>query len=494
MEARILEPLALKDAEAAAFARGVSAEALMEQAGEGVARVIAREFPEPGRCIVFFGKGHNGGDALVAARHLARRGWHIELRPVFSQQSLAALTSAQLERLQTQLAAPRPLAPGRALVVLDGILGLGASGAPREPAASAIREIARLRAERGAWVVAVDVPSGWDASTGVPADPCVQADLTAVIACAKTGLLTDSAINATGRLAWIPLPELHEDIRARAHDSWQLATAETLRLPPLPFDRHKGDAGRVLIVAGSPGYTGAARLCATGALHAGAGLITLLAHPACAPALEAACPPEIMVRATPNLTEALERRADALALGPGLGRERDIEALRLIREFPGPAVVDADALNALCALPGLLKKTAGPRVLTPHPGEMERLYPCRGRTRRQWAADFARESGAVVLLKGARTVIAAAHGGGFINTTGHPGMATGGMGDLLTGVIAALLGAGLEPLRAAATGAWVCGRAAELAARGTSAEALTPSITAACLGEAFSELRADPES
>ncbi|MCX7868937.1 MAG: NAD(P)H-hydrate dehydratase [Terrimicrobiaceae bacterium] len=487
MEARILSPSAMREAEQTAFARGISAADLMEAAGWGIARAVLDAHPNPGVCSCFYGKGNNGGDVLVAARHLAARGWHLRLHPAFPEPALDPLPASRLRLLRQQPGPASPQGPG--LVVLDGLLGTGAHGPPREPVAAAIREINHLRDKQGAWVAAADVPSGLDAETGHPSEPCVTADATITIACAKSGLLADAATPFVGRLVWVPLPDLDMEIAERASDSWHLAVPESLRLPPLPYDRHKGDAGRVAVAAGSPGFTGAARLCAAGALRGGAGLITLFAHPSIARAMEAACPPEIMVREAARLREILDFPSDVLAIGPGLGRERDADALALIRDFPGPAVVDADALNALAGDSALLRRAKGPRILTPHPGEMERLRPRAGCCRRDWAAGFAAEHGVVVLLKGSRTAIAGPDGRGYFNTTGGPGMATGGMGDVLTGVVAALLAAGIEPLEAAATGAWACGRAADMAVRGSAPEALTASDVLSSLGAAFAELR-----
>ncbi|MEX1117253.1 MAG: NAD(P)H-hydrate dehydratase, partial [Terrimicrobiaceae bacterium] len=261
-------------------------------------------------------------------------------------------------------------------------------------------------------------------------------------------------------------------------------------LPPRNFDTHKGQAGRIGIVAGSPGFLGAAHLCSLGSLKSGGGLITLFASPAVAALLAMRCPPEIMVRGISNLREVAHENLDVLAIGPGIGRANHGDVLALVRDLPIPMVVDADALHAVAEDRSLLNHLQGPRLLTPHPGEMERLSPRAGRTRRLWAEDFVSERKITLLLKGARTVVASSGQPTTFNTTGHPGMATGGMGDVLTGVTAALIAQGQPPHTAAILGAWTCGFAAESAiAAGASQESLTPQDVTNHLGQAFNALR-----
>jgi NAD(P)H-hydrate epimerase len=481
----ILTPAEMKAAEEEAFSRGVKAEELMEIAGIGISEIVTQFHHRPGTCHVFYGKGHNGGDALVAARHLAQQGWAIVERPAFPAGSLSALTARQLEALRVIPDSVRP-SKDSPTVVLDGLLGIGSEGAPRPPVSEAIRSVNALRQVHGAWVLAIDLPSGLEA-LAVGAES-VRADVTATIAYAKAGLLTDDATDFVGRLALVPLPGIH----AGGGDPARLALASWLaRLqPPRPFDTHKGKSGRVGIVAGSPGFLGAAHLCSLGALHGGGGLITLFALPETAAALSIRCPPEIMVRTVTSLREIFHENLDVLAIGPGIGTSRKGEVLSLIRDLAIPVVADADALHAISENPILLKTCRGPRLLTPHPGEMERLNPQAGRCRRDWAEDFAREMNITLLLKGSRTVIASPSQPTTYNTTGHPGMATGGMGDVLTGVTAALIAQGHSPHHSAILGAWACGFAAESAiAAGASQESLSPLDVTNHLGRAFDALR-----
>jgi hydroxyethylthiazole kinase-like uncharacterized protein yjeF len=488
-EAMLITCEEMRRAEEEAFARGVRAEDLMEDAGRGVAEIVRQFHGTAGRCIVFCGKGHNAGDALVAARYLASWGWVIDVRFAFSAAKLAPLTARKLDQLgETR----RDIPAGNSKVVLDGLLGIGGKGTPRREIARAIQSINRLRQEDGAWVLAIDIPSGLDAATGSPASICVTADLTATIAAAKECLVADAATDVVGRLAVIELEELPQPESAK----WRLANPRSIQawLPPRSFDLHKGDCGRVGIIAGSRGFTGAARLCSAAALRAGSGLITLLSKSDCSDVLAASCVPEVMVRTVMSYREALDLRFDALAIGPGLGSGFAAEILSIIEQAEQPVVVDADAINVLSQDVRLLKRCAGPRLLTPHPGEMERLFPCEGRARRQWLDDFLSKYPIALLLKGARTLIGDADGARFINSSGNPGMASGGMGDVLTGVCAALCAqvTGRSLLESAVLGAWICGRAAECAVFSghDSPESLSASSVLDNLGRAFRSLRA----
>jgi ADP-dependent NAD(P)H-hydrate dehydratase / NAD(P)H-hydrate epimerase len=479
----------MRHAEEAAFARGVQAEDLMEEAGRGVAEIVRQFHRVPGLCIVFCGKGHNAGDALVAARYLASWGWVIDVRFAFTAASLAPLTARKLDQLTESR---HEIPQGNSTVLLDGLLGIGAKGKPRGEIALAIESINRLRRERGAWVLAIDIPSGLDGATGTRASICVTADLTATIAVAKDCLVADTATDVVGRLAVIELKDLPPPESAR----WHVTTSHAIQawLPPRSFDLHKGDCGRVGIIAGSHGFTGAARLCSAAAVRAGAGLITLLSKSDCSDVLAASCIPEVMVKTVLSYREALDLRFDALAIGPGLGSEFAAEILSVIEHAEQPVVIDADAINVLSPDVRLLKHCAGPRLLTPHPGEMERLFPRDGRERREWLDDFLAEYPVTLLLKGARTLVGDAQEARFINSSGNPGMASGGMGDVLTGVCAALCPqvTGKNLLQCAVLGAWVCGRAAECAVfGGTDApESLCASSLLDSLGTAFQSLRA----
>jgi NAD(P)H-hydrate epimerase len=372
------------------------------------------------------------------------------------------------------------------LVVLDGLLGIGSTGEPREPVASAIQRINALRREKSAWVLAADLPSALGHHG-------VEADATLAMGFAKSSLLDDEATRFVGRLAIAPLPGVEAPSNA---DPAEVLAADNLRhlLPARSFDTHKGTYGRVAILAGSQNFPGAARLCSAAAVHAGAGLVTLFCPPEISQILSASVIPEVMVSPIEDFADLPVEKFTAVAIGPGLGRERDEMVRDFVRHCAAPCVVDADALNAISVSPGILKSCAGPRLLTPHPLEMERIFPRQNLSRRAWLEAFVGEFPATLLLKGSRTLVGEAGSATSYNSTGHPGMGSGGMGDVLTGVCAALLAQGKSPLEAAKLGAWVCGRSAEIALReaGASQESLRASDVIDRLGAAFDDLRRNP--
>ncbi len=478
----------MKCAEEAAFASGISASDLMESVGEFIASSVSRFFPVPSHCSAFYGKGNNGGDALVAARHLIQRGWSCSLVCPFPEEELSPLAKKQLDALRPLLTAPANEKNRRPQVVIDGLLGLGSKGDPSSPIAASIAEIRRLRNQEGAFVVAVDIPSGLDPSSGTPSPNCVHADLTVAAGAAKTALFSDAATNAVGRIAVAPLPSLNFPKNSLE----EIVTPSLLRswLPPRDFDSYKGVFGHTCIIAGSPGYFGAAKLCALGALHAGAGLVTILAKPKTFPFLATTCPPEIMVKPVNDFREVFDFEHDSLAIGPGLLGEPLPEITEIIRGDNAPAVIDAAALDVFQNSLKVLRNSSAPRILTPHAGEFARFYKKLSLDRNARARAFVEEHPCVLLFKGARTLVAAPGKPVFYNSTGTPGMATAGMGDVLTGVIAALLGQKLRPTASASLGAWLCGRAAELAiASGESEQSLSAGKIPEFLGKAFREIR-----
>ena len=495
----------MKELEDRAFAAGSTAEGLMEEAGAQIAAVVLQFFRQAGCCRIVFGKGHNGGDGLVAARHLAAAGWQIELDPVFPQEELAPLTAIQLERLQAQLTRDRAsmgcyghAAFPRPIVILDALLGIGAKPGLREPLRSATARINRMRIETGAAVFAIDIPTGLDGDTGLVDPDTVIADFTLAIGFAKHGLLADQAIDCVGRLAVLPLTALTEQAGESLETVGTPRTLAGLRAPRR-YSTHKGDCGRVGVIAGSRGMTGAAVMAANAAVRAGGGLVSLFVTPDIYPIVASCTMPEVMTAPVDCYLALLNKAFDALAIGPGLGRGDADDFLTLIERFPGPMVVDADALNLLAGNLDVLRRAAGPRLLTPHPGEMLRLFPAsEALTRRETAERFLDSlAGAPItlLLKGARTLVAERLPDGRVrcsyNTTGNPGMATGGMGDILTGVCAGLAGQGLNLFDCARAGAWLCGRSAELAISGgyRSVESLSATDIPERLGGAFEELR-----
>jgi NAD(P)H-hydrate epimerase len=482
------------------FAGGVTAEKLMEEVGRQVAEAVMQAFDRPGVALVYHGKGHNGGDALVAARYLAIYGWGLELRAQEPDASkLADLTRIKLEEFKAKRNA-RELIHGEFTperrVILDGLLGIGANGPLRDDIRALTREINVRRAAGNAVVVAVDLPTGLNADTGEADPDCVVADLTVTAGFAKTGLVADGAAAHVGRLCVAPLREFEP--YAPVGCAGETATPESLRgvLPRRNFDSYKNKFGHIGIVAGSQGFIGAAVMCASGAVRGGAGLVTVYAPEDIQPIVAAKAPPEVMVLPVKSYEEVLEQKHDVLAVGPGIGKSRAGAILQLVEYAEGPMVLDADGLNIVAEHDtGLLARCAGARLLTPHPGEMARLYPeakelSRHETATRFTARFADARCPItLLLKGSRTIIHEDGKPATYNTTGNPGMGTGGMGDVLTGVCAALIGQHLSPYDAARVGAWVCGRAAEIAVQGGSEESLAAMDVVQSLGTAFKFLR-----
>jgi hydroxyethylthiazole kinase-like uncharacterized protein yjeF len=480
--------------EEAAFASGYSPENLMESAGAQIAQAVRQFFPQPGSAVVFYGKGHNGGDALVAARHLAESGWAVTLRPQESdQQKLSDLTRKKLAELKGKSASPNE-GHRRPLVILDGLLGIGAKGPLRCCIRELTRKINALRQHENAHVFAIDLPTGLDGDSGETDPDAVTADFTLTIGFAKQGLVSEHAANHVGRLALLPLPQLGKRENL-THENGVIATPASLAelLPRRKTETHKTQYGRIGIVAGSVGFTGAALLAAQGALHAGAGLVSLYAPKEIQPTLAAAASPEIMVKPIDSYLELLDSKRDVIAMGPGLGTDRADEILQLIEQCDEPMVLDADALNILSKghIGVLAQSTPGTRLLTPHPGEMARLFEVGKRTRSETVRAFTEQYPVALLLKGARTIVSEKGQPLSYNSTGSPGMASGGMGDALTGVCAALIGQGLSPFDAGRLGAWVCGRAAELAIFNGphSEESLSAMTVIEHLGNAFKQLR-----
>ena len=454
-------------AEAALFESGaVSSDELMDAAIASAACTLAEDavFGRADiifdRVIVYAGKGKNAGDAVGLARTLGFS--KIILRCAVPLHDMASETQRQIGMVDPGRLSIASAAPSHAekALIIDGLLGSGAHGALRPDYAELAREMNTLRdLHPRSMILAVDIPSGLDAERGDADTDAVRADATLAIACVKPGMLADGAENYTGRLLCSPLPQVHlPPSRTQALDS------STLRwLPRRVPSCYKNKAGRVRIIAGSVGYAGAAEMCSAAALAAGAGLVELYCRHDIYPILAARLRPEIMVHPVCSYDEVTSAGADALLIGPGLGTPdtQNTQALHaLLLQADCPIVLDADALN-LAALHGW--RIPHHAILTPHPGEMRRLFPAADKlSRAACAADFVRHTPCTLLYKGARSIIT--DGESFCyNTTGGPYMANGGQGDVLAGVVTALAAQGLPPLKAAALAAYLCGRAATAA-------------------------------
>lgn len=468
---------------------GIPGAVLMENAGRAAVAELLECYPHlaPGPVLVVAGRGNNGGDGFVMALTLQDLGWQVRTLALAANGQVTGDASLHLQALQqaggevifvdSSEALTEQLAgvQGAALVV-DAIFGTGLSTPVRGLAETAINWINAFSGP----VVAVDMPSGVDASNGRICGCAVKADLTVSFAFGKVGQYVYPGADRVGtlRIVDIGIPRQFAATRSAPVSLVTAATARGL-FPPRSQTAHKGSFGHLLLVAGSRGKTGAAALAAEAALRVGAGLVSLAVPAAVQPILAARLlevmtepigldQPALGAKDIDQLLQ-LTRDKQALAIGPGLGTaEQTVELVaRLISETAHPLVLDADGLNALATRRHLLKNLRDRAwVLTPHPGEMARLS---GLTIAQIEADriavareFAVAHRVVLVLKGARTIIALPDRSVFVNSTGNPGMASGGMGDVLTGIIGGLLAQGMDAGEAARLGVFWHGLAADL--------------------------------
>lgn len=487
---------------------GIPALTLMDRAGRAVAEAAEALAAPRGRIVVVCGGGNNGGDGYVAARLLRGTGRDAEVVALVRADRLshdARAVREQAERAGVPIDDQGELLSfeaGPGDVVVDAIFGTGLARAPEGAFAEAIARILSLRA-RGARVLAVDVPSGLSADTGRPLGPCVRADRTVTFGFMKRGLSIFPGADHAGDVSVVDIG-IPQAAAERVPVTCEMLTEAEARalLPPRRADAHKGDAGRVLVVAGSRGKTGAAHLALLGALRGGAGLVTLAAREEVLPLALSGLPEAMsqplagagaLGRGDLDALAAAASGASALVVGPGIPRGAETAALlrSLLEKARIPAVLDADALNALAESPKLLAGLPPGIVLTPHPGEMARLVGKSADEVQQdrigIAAAKAKEWGVTVVLKGARTVVAAPSGPPAVVPTGNAGMATGGTGDVLAGLVGALLAGGLPAASAARVGAFVHGRAGDLAARNHGQRGLLASDLARALGAVWVE-------
>lgn len=461
--------------------RGVPARLLMETAGQAVASAIQSRFSSCRRPLIACGGGNNGGDGFVVARALLEQGRGVEPRVLAlagpegrspeAAENFDLLLSSEVEVLVVPDLKDIERAVNDSDLIVDAVFGVGLT----RPVEGSLAAGLCALGGSGRPVLAVDLPSGSSSETGAALGVELEPDVIVTLGLPKLGLAL-RARAAEVQVADIGLPATSiAEADIRQHVLTERAAAS--RLPARPLDGHKGTFGHVLVIAGSEGKTGAAALAAEGALRAGAGLVTVAVPRSLSPILEGALR-EAMTRSLEDagsgrlvegVVDELSREVgsrEAAVIGPGLGTHPEsVRALeRLLPSLRVPTVLDADALNAFAGRPEALCGE-GPRVLTPHPGEMGRLLdrtPAQVQADRLAAArELASRTGAIVALKGARTVVAAPDGSVLVNPTGGPGLATAGSGDVLAGVIGALLGQGVGPLDAAALGAYLHGLAGE---------------------------------
>ena len=475
---------------------------LMENAGRATAELAGRHFAAafPGPVLVLCGKGNNGGDGYVVARHLANRGWRVETLVLARRDAICGDAAIHLEILLRSQAAVEFIAEPEALasalgrcapqLIVDALLGTGLGSEVKGPFRQAVDWINGT----GLPVVSVDIPSGLDADSGRIQGVAVQAALTVTFACAKLGQILYPGADLVGALEVVDIG-MPQVLLAQVPDALVFTDRQEAArlLPARPLAGHKGTFGHLLVVAGSTGKSGAAALTAEAGMRGGAGLVTL-ATAAGERAILAAKLTEVMTAALPESDGGISLQAidplreltagtEALALGPGLGQAPETAALvrLLVTECPLPLVLDADGLNALAGHLDPLRQREAATLLTPQPGEMARLIGGTIRDvetdRVHVARNFAQQHRVVVVLKGARTIIAFPDGQLRINASGNPGMASGGMGDLLTGLLGALLAQGMTATDAAVLGVFLHGLAADrLAARQGSAGLLASDL------------------
>jgi len=472
---------------------GIPSAALMENAGGEVARQIGRIIGDlyNKKIAIFAGKGKNGGDGYVVARHLYNQGAKVKVFLIGSKGDISgdALVNLQIITSMgidvTEVANDGDwdkvkIAMTFTDCLVDALVGTGFAGQLGGNMAQVVESINKGNKV----VVAIDVPSGVDADTGQVSGIAVKANHTITFSLPKQGLLLYPGATYAGDVcvADIGIPRMlltDENIKQNIITSTSVGQLFQKRSPNL----HKGSCGKVLVIAGSKGLTGAAALASDAALRSGAGLVTLGIGESLHAVMESKLT-EVMTRqlieaqagvigqSAVDAIKELASNSDVMAIGPGLGRHEDtmVAVRQVIKEIEKPLVIDADALYALVDHTHILTETKAVAGLTPHPGEMARLVGLTAEEVNQDRVYIARQTamewGSIVILKGARTLVAFPDGEVYINITGNAGMATGGTGDVLTGVIAGLMAQGLSSHQAALVGVYIHGLAGDIVARG----------------------------
>lgn len=498
MTVRVVTAAQAAARDAAAIGAGTPSRALMRTAGAGAAAVMAQQFGDllPSGVVVFTGPGNNGGDGWVVARELAALGARVAVVEIAESRT----EDARAERAAALSVVTTGDPSGAERLVVDALLGTGARGEPHGDMAVAVDRINAWRAS-GASVVALDIPTGLDASTGY-AGRAVRADLTITFGTIKRGHLV--ARSRCGRIVVIDIglgdyAELEDGAPRLVDASWV-----TARVPGIVAESHKGIRRRVVIAGGARGMAGATILAARAAMRSGVGMVRLLVAE---PSLSAVQSTAVEATAATwpisdeDLAPLVRDYAHAALVGPGLGQSAGSSDLlhRMLTMYEGPVVLDADALN-LCAghlerLARLLRRR--PAILTPHVVELARLLettPAEVIERRFEAGrELARALHAVVLLKGVPTVITAPDGTSVVSATGTPALATAGSGDVLGGIMVTLLAQTGDALASAACAAWMHGRAAEIASAGRALRGVTLDDVLEGLAHAWATTARDAE-
>ncbi len=467
---------------------GIPGRVLMENAGRGATRFFVDQFGDPAgkKAGIIAGRGNNGGDGFVIARCLSEIGARVTVYLMTESSKVKGDAAANLELLaplnipvfempDTESFQKQKTSLLHQDLLIDSILGTGLKSDVRD----FFKEVIEFVNQTNKPVFSVDIPSGLNSDTGQSCGTCIRAQATATFAFAKIGHVVYPGIEHTGNLHIVDIG-IPSFITKQTAPGQTLLTAEMIcnMIPERNPDAHKGSNGHLLVIAGSTGKTGAAAMTAITAMRSGAGLVTLGIPKSLNQIMENMVI-EAMTEPLPETeTHALSDSAfdkikgllsgkQCLAIGPGIGTEDETRTLiqRIIPESSVPLVIDADGLNSLAGNTDILKDARVPVILTPHPGEMAKLsgitVPEIQKDRVGCARSFANKFNAYVVLKGAGTVIAHPDGKVFINPTGNPGMASGGMGDVLTGLIAGFVAQGFSPGEAANAGVYLHGAAAD---------------------------------
>ena len=470
---------------------GIPSDTLMRRAASGAVEA-AKEMlgGKDKKTVIFCGSGNNGGDGIAMAAYLRQEGYPVDCVMVGSREKMTWDSRVMVEWYESLGAVLMDYEEGKndlsgCRLIVDALFGTGLSRNISGKYESLIGKIN----DSCIPVLACDIPSGISADTGEILGCAVKADVTVTFNLPKTGQLLPPGTEYTGKLLVhdIGIPQESKDT-VEFFGEYVTEDMVFSWLPEMKLESHKGDNGKVLLLCGSKGYTGAAALAAKGALRTGAGLVYLGVPEAVYPILAGKLDEPVVFPLPSNGNGRFGRMAvgdiienlrdkDAVLVGPGMGRCYDTEAVvdAVLENARCPIILDADGINVLEGHIDRLDRAAAPVVMTPHEGEFRRLGGDLSGGRIAGAKALAEKTGAVVVLKGYRTITAGPDGQVFVNSTGNPGMATGGSGDVLSGILTCLLGQGMEPIKAAVAAVWLHGKAGDVAAKKLGRRSMLPS-------------------
>lgn len=493
---------------------GISGLVLMERAGLSVTQRIKELFGRK-KIIVIAGSGNNGGDGLVTARHLHNEGWDVNVYLTSQRRRLSSDAMVQYRAAKEFGVSMHPIEDlfvrhqpifGQHTLIVDAILGTGLS----KPVTGLFADVIKLINKTGLPVLSVDIPSGISSDNGQALGHAVKAYCTVTFGLPKRGHLLYPGAAFSGKLFIEDIGFPHRLITSTNSGVEYLEKAFVAGLVPVR-DRysHKGHYGHVLLIAGSRGKTGAARMAAMACLRSGAGLVTVGVPDSLAGVFQACFTEEMTLPlpdtgdgtlssdASESILAFVHQKAHVVAIGPGIGVTQDTKTIvrKIIQESSCPVIIDADGINSLVGDKRIFRKARAPLVLTPHPGEMKRLMNASDmeiadieKDRIDTAISFSRETGTYLVLKGVPTIIAAPDGRTYVNSTGNPGMASAGTGDVLTGMISGFFGQNRDPLHTCILGVYLHGLAGDIAASLKGQHSLTATDLISEIPSAFHSL------